>query len=67
MSPILKYFSYEHLPPKLQEISKSFYELAVDYDGKFIGPEKEVGMRKLLEGKDCFVRAALNESVEGLE
>lgn len=23
------------------------------------GPEKEAGMRKLLEAKDCFVRAAL--------
>lgn len=57
---LLKYFEYSHLPPKLQEVSKPICELAHQLD-KLLpdGPEKTVGMRKLLEGKDCFVRAAL--------
>lgn len=57
----LKYFDYEHLPVKLQEISRPFKELVelmlqldnVDKD------EIEMGVRKLLEAKDCFVRANL--------
>ena len=29
------------------------------------GAEKTAGLRKLLEAKDCFVRAMLETSVEG--
>jgi hypothetical protein len=54
-SPILKYFIYSHLPSNLQEISKLIAELAQNLDG----PEKSVGLRKLLEAKDCFVRTLL--------
>jgi len=57
---ILKYFAYEHLPEHLQEISKPFGELA-DYLDKILpnGPEKTTAFRKLLESKDCAVRAML--------
>ena len=59
-SPILKYFTYAHLPEKLQEISKPIGEMAIAIDATLPdGPEKSAGLRKLLEAKDCFVRAAL--------
>lgn len=58
--PILIYFRYEHLPPKLQEISKPFGELAVELAETLPrNPETSAGLRKLLEAKDCCVRAAL--------
>jgi hypothetical protein len=59
-SPILKYFAYEHLPAHLQEISKPFAELANQLDRDLPdGAEKSAGLRKLLEAKDCFVRAKI--------
>jgi hypothetical protein len=59
-NPIMKYFSYEHLPENLQKISKPFAELAKLMDETLPdGPEKSAGLRKLLEAKDCFVRANL--------
>ena len=55
-----KYFAYEHLPPHLQEVSKPIGELAKLMDETLPdGAEKSAGMRKLLEAKDCFVRAKL--------
>lgn len=57
-----KYFVFEHLPPKLQAISKPIAELALVMDSELPdGAEKSAGMRKLLEAKDCFVRAALDK------
>lgn len=56
---LLDYFKYEHLPAHLQEISKPFCELAHDMVEKLDGPELTAGLRKLLEAKDCMVRAAL--------
>lgn len=62
-STTIKYFSYEHLPPKLQEVSKPMAELAKFMEDTLPdGPEKSAGMRKLLEAKDCFVRAKLEET-----
>jgi hypothetical protein len=59
--PILKYFKYEHLPPHLQERSKPFADLANQMAETLPrGPETSAGLRKLLEAKDCFVRAALS-------
>ena len=60
--PLLQYFKYEHLPPALQEASKPFCDLAQKIaDGGTAGPETTVALRKLLEAKDCYVRAHLNE------
>lgn len=57
---ILKYFAYEHLPEHLQKISKPLGDLAKQMDELLPeGPEKSAGLRKLLEAKDCFVRANL--------
>lgn len=59
-STTIQFFEYEHLPPKLQEISKPLCELAKLMEETLPdGPEKSAGMRKLLEAKDCFVRSIL--------
>lgn len=55
-----RYFAYEHLPERLQKISKLCYELHREMDALPDGDEKSAGMRKLLEAKDCFVRASLS-------
>jgi hypothetical protein len=56
----MKFFAFEHLPPQLQEISKPIGELAEKFDSTLPdGAEKSAGLRKLLEAKDCFVRANL--------
>jgi hypothetical protein len=57
---ILKYFAFGHLPPHLQEVSRPIGELADTMTRELPpGPELSAGLRKLLEAKDCFVRAAL--------
>ena len=60
---ILKYFDYDHLPQNLQLVSHQFKVLAYNLveglpNG---GAEVTAGLRKLLEAKDCFVRAALDK------
>lgn len=58
--PMLQFFKFDHLPAPLGLISKPFGELA-----NFIvdmlppNPERTVALRKLLEAKDCAVRAEL--------
>jgi len=57
---VMQYFQYKHLPEKLQTISEPICKLAEAMDRNLIdGPEKDAGMRKLLEAKDCFVRAGI--------
>jgi hypothetical protein len=56
----MKYFEFSHLPPHLQEVSKPIGEMAIAMDTTLPdGAEKSAGLRKLLEAKDCFVRARL--------
>ena len=58
MNQILQYFTYQHLPVELQRISRPICEVAAMMNSLLPdGPEKIVGLRKLLEAKDCFVRA----------
>lgn len=54
-------FSYDHLPAgPMREVSRACSELATDMVGRLPdGPELTAGLRKLLEAKDCFVRAEL--------
>ena len=57
---IMRYFEYSHLPEHLQKASKPLGDLAAKMAEELPDcVEKSVGMRKLLEAKDCFVRAAL--------
>lgn len=63
-SPIMRYFAFAHLPAALQTISKPIGELAEQMDSILPdGPEKSAGLRKLLEAKDCLVRANLPDPV----
>ncbi len=50
---------YSHLPPTLQTVSAPFHDLAHFMASSLDGPELTAGLRKLLEAKDCMVRAAL--------
>lgn len=55
-----------NLPPHLREISE-FCEMtaAAALDRCQDGPELTAGLRKLLEAKDCFVRARLDGDRDG--
>ena len=57
---LLRFFSWEHLPESLRPVSQECARLA-DRMVRMLpdGPELTAGLRKLLEAKDCFVRAAL--------
>ena len=59
MIDIKRYFAYNHLPTHLQQTSKPFSELLSQMEHIPDSEEKEAGIRKLLEAKDCFVRASL--------
>lgn len=60
-SPIMEFFKFDHLPPKLQEASKPFCELAekVEAGETRHHAEKATALRKLLEAKDAAVRCLL--------
>lgn len=59
---ILKYFKYDHLPERLQGVSKPFGDLAQHLFHTIPGsPELTVALRKLLESKDAAVRASLED------
>lgn len=58
--PILQFFQFEHLPQKLQLVSKPFHDLAMEIKVNVPqNAERTVAFRKLLEAKDAAVRAAL--------
>lgn len=57
---IVQFFAYKHLPPELQRVSAPFAILAEGIVGELPRcPERTVALRKLLEAKDCAVRAKL--------
>lgn len=57
---LLKYFSFAHLPEHLQVVSAPFATLANEVAQRAPdSPETTVALRKLLEAKDCAVRAVL--------
>lgn len=58
--PILQFFTYAHLPPHLQAVSKPFAEMAKQIVETLPrNPERTVALRKLMEAKDCAVRALI--------
>lgn len=59
---IMRFFEYDHLPEFLQGVSRPFCDLAntLVNNPDLDGPELTVALRKLLEAKDCAVRAALD-------
>lgn len=56
---LMQFFRYSHLPTHLQQISKEFCELAKLVCQLPANPETTTSLRKLLEAKDCAVRAKL--------
>ena len=68
---IMQFFSYDHLPTHLQEVSRPFGDLAEDVHSRYLDhceenggyPEKvamletDIALRKLLEAKDAAMRA----------
>jgi len=61
-SPILQFFAYSHLPPHLQDVSSEIAAIAERMEAILpSSAEKSAGLRKLLEAKDCFVRARLEK------
>ena len=57
---LLQFFAYSHLPEHLQAVSMPFGELANQIVETLPrNPERTVALRKLLEAKDCAVRALL--------
>ncbi len=57
---LLKFFNHGHLTVKLQGVAEPFAKLAQHVeDSAPDGPEKTTCLRKLLEAKDCAVRASV--------
>lgn len=62
---MLKFFAYAHLPEHLRVISEPFGRLAEEICSNLQpGPERTVALRKLLESKDCAVRAMIEETTK---
>ena len=60
---LLQFFKYEHLPANLAQVSQPFCELAHYIANELPkNEESEAALRKLLEAKDCAVRAKLLKS-----
>lgn len=67
--PILAFFNHSHLPPDLQDIARPFHrhahELVMRYEAALKDGqspacgELATALRRLLEAKDCAVRAFL--------
>lgn len=55
---VLDFFDHSHLPPHLQQVVQPFTELAHKV-APIPGAETTVALRKLLEAKDCAVRATV--------
>jgi hypothetical protein len=59
VEPMLQFFEYAHLPQHLQRISIPFGSLASALVNMLpSNPERTAALRKLLEAKDCAVRAS---------
>lgn len=58
---MMRWFVYDHLPAGLvRESSEECGRLAKHFDNVLPeSAEKTAGLRKLLEAKDCFVRATI--------
>lgn len=58
--PILRFFHYSHLPPGLRTISSTYCAMANLMIHRLPrNAERTMALRKLLEAKDCAVRASL--------
>ena len=59
---MMRWFTSTHLPERLQSVSVECQKLAGWMDTELPeSAEKTAGLRKLLEAKDCFVRARIEQ------
>lgn len=59
----MRHFDYHHLPEHLQRVSRPICDVAqILNDALPECAEKSTGLRKLLEAKDCMVRASIETS-----
>lgn len=59
---LYRWFDWKHLPPDLQAVSHPFQVLAeIVITTIKPGAERTAALRKLLEAKDCAVRAKIEE------
>lgn len=62
MTGAISWFQFTHLPLELKEVAEPCADLAhMMLDNVMYSEQLEVGLQKLLEAKDCFVRARLYE------
>lgn len=58
--PMLQFFAFGHLPEDLRAVSGRFCDMAYSLVALLPrNPERTVALRKLLEAKDCAVRAVI--------
>lgn len=63
---LLQFFAFAHLPPHLVKVSAPFSDLAHHLVHTLPdNPERTTALRKLLEAKDCAVRATLFKGPSG--
>ena len=56
---MLKWFAYSPTPPQARDVIDMFSGVAAELCERLEpGPERTVALRKLLEARDCAVRAA---------
>lgn len=59
---LLRWFEYDHLSGKPRATSEVCHDLAHEMARCLSdGTELTVGLRKLLEAKECFVRASIDD------
>lgn len=57
---LMQFFEYEHLPEDLQQVSRPFHDLACVVSIQLPeNQQKHACLQKLVEAKDCAVRANL--------
>ena len=64
MSGLKQFFEYRHLLPRMQEVAKPFAHVAQHILSLPENPERTMALRKLLEARDCAVRAEQYKNLE---
>lgn len=61
---VLEWFAHDHLPRGRSRLAAAHVAMLADSIDRLLDddPEKTAGLRKLLEAKDCFVRAAIRQT-----
>lgn len=61
---LIQFFTYKHLKEELRATSQLFAELAEKIEQLPENCERTTALRKLLEAKDCAVRALLYKKID---